>query len=255
MIPPLIGITTYGRDEEQCFTLPAVYVDAVRRAGGVPVLLPPGEQHWQALLSRLDGLILAGGGDLDPCHYAGVPHETIYNVDAERDRSELALVRQVVSESMPTLGICRGAQVVNVALGGTLIEHVPEVVRECIAQVAQVAHRLPPRRPTEHPITVESESRLGEILGDVLGDVLGDAAGQVFCAASWHHQAIRAPAPQLRVVARAPDGIIEAVEMPGHPWLIAVQWHPELTAAGDPVQQRLFDSLVQAAARRRDDRS
>lgn len=234
-MPPLIGITTYGRkDEEQCFSLPAAYVDAVRRAGGVPVLLPPGELvelNLELLLSRLDGLILAGGGDLDPALYAGTQHETIYNVDAERDASEIALARQVVNRELPVLGICRGTQAINVALGGTLIEHVPDAAGE------QVIHRLPPREATEHAVILQLRSRLAAILGQ-----------EEFTAASRHHQAIRQPAPRLQVAAHAPDGIIEAVEMSDHPWLIAVQWHPELTAATDPRQQRLFDSLVKAAA-------
>ena len=232
MTPPLIGITTYGRDPAKGFSLPAEYADAVRRAGGIPVLVPPGEPHLAELLSRLDGLILTGGGDLDPDLYRGSKHETIYNVDAERDATEIALTKQAVNSGVPTLGICRGAQVINVALGGTLIEHLPDVVGE------SVQHRSPPRQPALHPVTVQPASRLAEIL---------------FCPAeinpaSWHHQAIRQAAPCLAVVAQAPDGTIEAVEMLDHPWLIAVQWHPELTASDDPTQQRLFDDLIKAAA-------
>jgi putative glutamine amidotransferase len=230
---PLIGITTYGRDENQAFSLPAAYVDAVRRAGGMPVLIPPGEPNLAALLARVDGLILAGGGDMDPALYNGSPHETIYMIDPERDGSELALVQWVVQSETPTLGICRGAQVINVALGGTLIEHLPDEVGE------EVLHRLPPRKPAQHHIEVASDSKLAGIL---------DA--EHVASISWHHQAIRQPASGLQVVAQAPDGTIEAAEKPDHPWLVAVQWHPELTAAEDPVQQRLFDALVAAARQR-----
>ncbi|RIK36198.1 MAG: peptidase C26 [Chloroflexi bacterium] len=233
MNAPLIGITTYGRDENNAFSLPAAYVDAVRRAGGIPVLIPPGEPNLDELMARLDGLILAGGGDLDPALYNGKHHETIYMLDPERDGSELEMVRRVVQSELPTLGICRGAQVINVALGGTLIEHLPDEVGE------EVAHRLPPRQPTRHRITLETDSRLAGLL---------DA--EEVEAASWHHQAIRRLAPGLDVVAQAPDGTVEAVEKRDHPWLIAIQWHPELTAADDPVQQRLFDRLVEAARRR-----
>jgi putative glutamine amidotransferase len=233
MMPPLIGITTYGRDEGNAFSLPAAYVDAVRRAGGIPVLIPPGEAELGELLSRLDGLILAGGGDLDPAHYNGNHHETIYMLDPERDESELKMVRRIVQSELPTLGICRGAQVINVALGGTLIEHLPDEVGE------EVAHRLPPRLPTRHRIAVDTASRLAGLL---------DA--EEVEAASWHHQAIRRAAPGLHVVAQAPDGTVEAIEKRDHPWLIAIQWHPELTAADDPVQQRLFDRLVEAAKKR-----
>lgn len=227
---PIIGITTYARDEDGHFCLPTEYVDAVRRAGGIPVLLPPGEPFQAELLEHLDGLILSGGGDLDPALYQGAAHETIYMVDPERDRSEIELARAVVERNLPTFSICRGAQVLNVALGGTLIEHLPDVVGE------QIAHRDPARKPTRHEITVEPGSRLAEIVSQ-----------QQTRAASWHHQAVRQVAPGLRVVARAPDGTIEAMEMPEHPWLIAVQWHPEITAAEDPDQQRLFEAFVTAA--------
>jgi putative glutamine amidotransferase len=233
MTPPLIGITTYGRDEHGAFSLPGVYVDAVRRAGGIPVLLPPGEPELAVLLERMDGLILAGGGDIDPALYNGCRHETIYMLDPERDSSELEMVRRVVQSKTPTLGICRGAQVINVALGGTLIEHLPDVVGEV------VLHRLPPRKPARHSVTIRADSRLSAIL----------TSDQIE-SASWHHQAIRHTAPGLAVVAHAPDGTIEAAEKPDHPWLVAVQWHPELTAADDPVQQQLFDALVEAAKKR-----
>ena len=227
---PLIGLTTYGRDNENQFPLPADYVEAVRRAGGIPLLIPPGETQLEPILARLDGLILTGGGDLDPSHYAGADHESIYMVDPERDATELALARRLVERSLPCLCICRGAQVLNVALGGTLIEHLPDEVGDALS------HRLPERRPTRHPILLEPGSRLAGILGR-----------EQIEAVSWHHQAVRRPGPGLRVVARAPDGTIEALEMPAHPWLLAVQWHPEMTAATDPVQQRLFDALVEAA--------
>ena len=234
MTSPLIGITTYGRDPDNKFSLPAEYVDAVRRAGGVPLLIAPGETRLSQLLMHLDGLVLAGGGDLDPDHYAGAHHDAIYMVDRERDESELMMVNDLVALGLPTLGICRGVQVINVALGGTLIEHLPDEVGDT------VAHRLPPRNPSAHMVQVEAASRLGEILGSESIDT-----------ASWHHQALRQVAPQLRVVAHAPDGTIEAAEMSAHPWLVAVQWHPELTAADDPVQQRLFDALVAACRTRR----
>lgn len=230
MYHPIIGLTTYGRDDQNRFSLPADYIDAVRRAGGIPLLIPPGEAQWQRLFDQLNGLILTGGGDMDPIHYQSNGHDTVYMVDPERDGTELALARHAVDVGLPTLGICRGIQVLNVALGGTLIEHLPDEVGDA------VSHRLPPRDPTIHDITVHPESQVAQIMG----------ATQVH-SASWHHQAIRRPAPGLQVVAHAPDGTIEAVELPSHPWLVAVQWHPELTAVEDVTQQRLFDALVAAA--------
>lgn len=234
---PLIGITTYGVDEDQRFTLPREYVDAVWRAGGLPLLVPPVAGMVEDVLSRVDGLLLAGGGDLDPSHYGGLPHETIYNLNRERDEFELELARLFLGTRRPLLGICRGMQTLNVALGGTLIEHLPDVVGET------VLHRLPPREPGRHAVRVAPGSRLATILGEL-----------DFVSATWHHQAVRRPAEGLCVVAHAPDGTIEAAEMPDHPWLIAVQWHPELTAADDLVQQRLFDDFIRAASTLRDQR-
>ena len=136
---PIIGITTYGRDEDGRFRLPDVYVDAVRRAGGIVVMIPPGDDPWDELFELIDGLIFAGGGDVEPTLYGGHLHEAIYGVDSERDRSELAPARRVATSELPTLGICRGHQLVNVARGGTLHEHLPDVVGDA------VVHRLPPR--------------------------------------------------------------------------------------------------------------
>jgi putative glutamine amidotransferase len=232
MARPVIGITTNGRDKENRFTLPAEYIDAVRRAGASTVLLAPGESGLDSWLEMIDGLILTGGGDIEPTVYGGRHHETVYMVDPERDRSELELTRRVVALNLPILGICRGAQVINVALGGTLWEHLPDWVGD------KVPHRAPERKSIPHSIRVEADSGLAKILGTF-----------EFSSASWHHQAIREPAPGLEVVARAPDGVVEAVEKPDHSWLYAVQWHPELTVAEDPVQQRLFSALVEAAGR------
>jgi putative glutamine amidotransferase len=235
---PLIGITTYGRDDRGRFGLPAAYVDAVRRAGGLPVLVAPGEEHLDELLTSLDGLILSGGGDVDPAHYDGVPHAAIERVDGERDATELALAREVVARDLPALCICRGAQVLNVALGGSLVEHLPDEVGE------EITHR-PARRDRDaeyprHAVHAAPGSRLAAVMGSTEVET-----------ASWHHQAARDVAPGLEVSARAADGTVEAFERPGSGWLLGVQWHPEETAAEDPTQQRLFDELVAAAARRR----
>ena len=227
---PFIGVTTYGRDAKNRFSLPGQYVDAVRRAGGVPLLLPPGDERMHAVLPVLDAVVFSGGGDLDPALYGGRNHHTVYMVDPERDRAELDLARRIFDLGVPTLAICRGAQLMNVCEGGTLIEHLPDEVGET------VIHRAPPREPVPHPVLVERGSRLAGVLGST-----------DFSCLSWHHQAIRRVAPGFEVVARAPDGTIEGMERPSHPWLFAIQWHPELTAAEDPVQQRLFDALVEAS--------
>ena len=230
---PLIGLTTYGRSADNRYALPAEYVDSVRRAGGVPLLLAPGEANWGAVLDLVDAFILTGGGDVDPSNYGGHRHATNYGVDLERDTLEIAVARRLIDSGLPTLGICRGAQILNVAQGGTLFEHIPDEVGE------SVLHRAPPREAIAHRIHVRPDSQLMQLLGRT-----------EFEAASWHHQAPRKIGERFQVAATAPDGIIEAIEMPGHPWLIGVQWHPELTAASDPLQQRLFDELVAAARAR-----
>ena len=233
MSAPLIGITTYARDQDERFSQRTQYVDAVRRAGGMAVLVPPGDPRVEALLARLDGLIFAGGGDIDPALYGGRAHPEVYSVNRERDETEIALARRVVSSGTPTLGICRGTQILNVALGGTLHEHLPDVVGD------RISHRSAQRLATRHPVSVKAGSRLAEILGTTALE-----------PSSWHHQAVRTSAPGLEVVASAPDGTIEACELASHPWLVAVQWHPETRAAEDPIEQRLFDAFVQAAMNR-----
>lgn len=234
---PLIGLTTYGRndfdEDTPRFCTPAAYCDAVARAGGTPVLVPPCEPDFETLAARFDGFVLIGGGDVDPSHYGGNPHETIYMTDAERDGWELIFAKKLSQSDLPALCICRGCQVLNVALGGTLIEHLPDEVGD------DVPHRAPPRKPTEHPVAIEPSSKLAELIG-----------GTSCSTVSWHHQALRDVGQGLKVVARAADGTVEAVEMPGHPFMIAVQWHPELAAERDPIQQRLFERLVQAAQQR-----
>ena len=227
---PLIGLTTYGRGADNRYALPAEYLDAVRRAGGVPVLIAPGEARWEVVLETVDAFVLTGGGDIDPDAYGGKRHPSNYGIDLERDVLEVELARRMVATGLPTLGICRGAQILNIAHGGTLIEHLPDEIGE------QVLHRAPPREPIAHGIRLHARSRLAQILGQV-----------EFEAASWHHQALREVAPGFAITGHAADGTVEAIEMPSHPWLIAVQWHPELTAASDPLQQRIFDAIVEAA--------
>ena len=231
---PLIGLTTYGRSVDNRYALPADYLDAVRRAGGVPILIAPGEHRWEAPLQVLDALILTGGGDIDPDRYRGRRHATNYGIDQERDAFELELSRRVFDSGLPTLGICRGAQILNVARGGTLIEHIPDEFGE------SVLHRAPPREPVPHSVKIKPQSLLAGILGR-----------EEFEVTSWHHQALRGAAAGFDAVAHAADGTIEAIEMPDHPWMIALQWHPELKAASDPLQQRIFDAIVEKARGKR----
>jgi putative glutamine amidotransferase len=235
---PVIGVTTYAPDELGELKLPREYLTAIRRAGGVPVLIPPLPTELSALLDRLDGLVLAGGGDVHPEKYGGDVHAEMYGMDRLRDQVECELARRAIDRRLPTLAVCRGCQVINVVLGGTLHPHLPDVVGE------RVRHRLPPRRPVPHRVQVQRESMLAEHMGQVEVEPM-----------SWHHQAIDRLGQGLVVVARADDDVVEGVELPGEPWLTAVQWHPELTAERDGAQQRLFDRLVTLAAGREQWRS
>jgi putative glutamine amidotransferase len=227
---PFIGISSYARDgEPPAFTLPCGYVDGVRGAGATPLILPPGEAEPAALLARVDGLILAGGGDVSPTAYGAEPHETIYQVCAERDAFEFALARAALARpDLPVLCICRGMQVLNIVCGGTLHRHIPEQFGDA------VNHRLPQRVATRHAVRVQPGSRLGTILGTTR-----------FEACSWHHQALDRLGAGLRPVAWADDGVIEAVER-DTPWCVGVQWHPEMQLE-DRAQQRLFAAFVESA--------
>lgn len=223
----VIGITTYGVNEQGDIPLPHQYVDSVRRAGGTPVLIPPGEPKIEELAAQFAGIILTGGGDICPSRYDGPSHETVYMVNAQRDETELQLARELLARRIPTLAICRGLQIVNVALGGSLHVHLPDVVGE------QLEHRAPPRNPTPHPIRIESNSKLARVMKTTTTDCM-----------SWHHQAVDRLAHGCRAVAFAEDGVVEAIEVDDHPELLAVQWHPELSSDTNPAQQRLFDGLL-----------
>ncbi len=231
MARPLIGISSYARDgQPPAFSMPCGSVDGVRAAGATPLVLPPGEPQPEHLLDLLDGLILAGGGDIAPAAYGGEPHETIYSVSEERDQFEFTLARAILTRSdVPLLCICRGMQVLNVVCGGTLHAHVPERFGD------RVAHRLPPRLTSRHPVRLAPDTRLARIL---------DATSIDAC--SWHHQALDRIGDGLRCVAWAEDGVIEAVEHTMHPWCIGVQWHPEMQLDEQP-QRDLFAALVAAA--------
>ncbi|MBS1105734.1 MAG: gamma-glutamyl-gamma-aminobutyrate hydrolase family protein [Deltaproteobacteria bacterium] len=233
---PLIGITCYHREgaERPRFSVPAAYVDAVRAGGGRPVLLPPGDDDPSALLDALDGVVLCGGGDIDPSRFGGAArHDSLYSTSSERDAFELALVHECLRRGTPTLAVCRGLQVLNVARGGDLHVHLPDVVGEL------VAHRVSREHHSHHPVRIDASSRLAAVLG----------ASEVMVA-SWHHQAIDRLGAGLRAVAWAEDGTVEAVEMENEPAMLAIQWHPELQVQEPGGRQlRLFEELVALARR------
>lgn len=215
------------------------YVDSLHRAGARVVMLPATATAAPAepaeLLRGVDGLLLIGGGDLDPAIYGQVAHEKSYGFNPRRDEIELALAAYALAEDLPMLAICRGCQVVNVAAGGTLHQHLPDVPGYHVD-----AHGRPHDLVfAEHAVAVEAGSRLEEALG-----------GQRYVdrCTSAHHQAVDALGSGLRVSGRSVDGCVEALEPIGpHRFALAVQWHPEMTAATDPLQQSLFSALVAAA--------
>lgn len=234
---PLIGITTHpaaSPDGAELDLLLDDIVGAVERAGGQPVLLPVGLQPatLRGLYSRLDGLLLSGGGDLDPACYGAGPHPSVSGVDPRRDKAELALARWAALEDKPFFGICRGAQVLNVALGGTLYRDLGEHPGALQHTFDWPAH---PHDRRAHPVQVAEASRLASILGLPVLEVN-----------SLHHQACRDLAPGLQAVARAPDGLVEALELPGRRFALAVQWHPECFPHA-PEMRALFSHFVRAA--------
>ncbi len=230
---PVIGISAYceqarwGVWETQAVVLPRRYVDRVAAAGGVPVLLPPMPDIAEAV-GRLDGLMLSGGGDIDPARYGAEPASEITNVREERDTAEFALLAAAMSLQLPVLGICRGMQVINVARGGSLHQHLPGVV-------GHDGHAPVPGAFGQHEVRVLAGSRLSEVLGG--GDNL------TITAPTHHHQAVDRLGKGLVATAWAADGTVEAFEPDsGGPFLLAVQWHPE--AGDDPS---LFRALIAAA--------
>ena len=235
---PLIGVSTYGsshlqtnsRYYERHYAVPADYIDAVRRAGGATVLLSPGEDSIERWLVAVDGVLFTGGTDVDPDTYGGDAADSrIRAIDRERDDQEIALTRATLDAGIPALFICRGLQVLNVALGGSLLAHLPDIGEGGL-------HRDAVGGWTNHVVEVESESRLAAAMGTAVAN-----------PASAHHQAVDRVGEGLDVVAVAPDGVIEGLEVANHPWAVAVQWHPEITAAEDARQQGIFESLVRAA--------
>jgi putative glutamine amidotransferase len=235
MSMPLIGVATYHlqsgritRWDTGAYAVPDSYVDALRRAGARVILLPGPD--GTDLMHRVNGLLLTGGGDLEPSRYGADPHPALYGVDQDRDGFEIDLVLAADRERTPTFAICRGAQVVNVAFGGTLHQHLPDHDDLGPHGIPKAGGGL------LHDVKVSESSRL----------FAGSGASVMSCSSS-HHQGIDRLGEGLIPVAWSGDGLIEAVERP-EGWLVAVQWHPEATATSDPAQQSLFDAFVERAA-------
>ena len=233
---PVIGITTYAQEASWgVWRLPAAlipldYVDAVERAGGRPVLVPPSEEGVAETLDTLDGIVFSGGADVDPARYGADPHPETDTPQRRRDSGEMALLEAALERDLPTLAICRGFQLLNVARGGDLLQHLPD-------EVGTDEHKQVPGAFMHHPVEVKEGTRLASMVGD-RSDVT-----------SHHHQGIGRVGKGLVEAAWAGDGTLEGVEDPSKRFLVGVQWHPE---AGE--DEALFRNLVEEAKSYRESR-
>lgn len=234
MSKPLIGITTFNGKNDYGRMMAGVqhtYIRAVAMNGGMPILIPSilSQEDLFELYSQVDGVLFSGGGDISVKYFNGEDHPMISLVDDDRDVTELSLLKQSVKDGKPLLAICRGLQVMNVALGGTLYTHIPDQFPNALHHDNEEFTEI------IHPVRVDETSRMAEIFGETLLNVN-----------SLHHQGLKDVASSLRIVGHAPDGMIEAVELPDHPYAMGVQWHPEWLT-DQPVMQRLFKSFVEAS--------
>jgi len=235
---PVIGLTTYNAKNKYDHPIAALaqkYISAISESGGIPILIPSGltEDECEHLLWRLDGVLLTGGGDIaiKPKHEI---HPKLEGVDSERDAVEFALIRVAIQSSKPFFGICRGIQVINVALGGTLWMDIQEDFPGALKHDYDSGSQ---REYLAHEVEIVKDS--------FLAGYLGESKLQVN---SLHHQGIKDLAPTLRPAAYSADGLVEAVELPDHPFGLAVQWHPEWLTK-QPASRKLFRALVEAAGK------
>ncbi|MFN4242090.1 MAG: gamma-glutamyl-gamma-aminobutyrate hydrolase family protein [Tepidisphaerales bacterium] len=234
MAKPVIGITADHHGNHTYHT-PYVYCDAVAAAGGLPLILPfrTSTADVPQLVDLLNGIVFSGGNDLDPSAWGEPRHPRAQPIDPDRERFERALLAEVERRRLPTLGICLGSQLINVHRGGSLHQFIPDLPRN-----PDLEHRRIEGRDASHFVDVLPGSRLAEVLGTT-----------TLRANSAHKQSVRTVGRGLRVVATAPDGIVEGLEDPELPFFLAVQWHPERIHS-DPVQLRLFQALVRASGQR-----
>jgi gamma-glutamyl-gamma-aminobutyrate hydrolase PuuD len=229
MARPVVGITTYvvpakwSYWELDAALIPADYVHAVEKAGGRALLVPPSAEGVEETLDAVDGLVFSGGPDLDPELYGQEAHAETFGIATERDRAELTLLEAALERDMPVLAICRGSQVLNVARGGDLVQHLPDVVGD-------ERHKHTPGAFADHEVEVAKDTRLSKLLGERAP------------VKSHHHQGLGRVGEGLVVSAHAEDGTVEAVEDPSHRFALGVLWHPE---AGHDL--KLFEELVREA--------
>lgn len=247
MTRPLIGIIcgpyrNYYHNNELLFgSLPA-YTASVAQAGGLPVLITPnvGEETLRATYERLDGILLSGGGDLDPATYGQTVDETVYGIHNDRDTFDIEVARWAFHENKPLFGICRGCQVMNVALGGTLYRDIPREYPGYTGIIHSLWGATVPRDTIAHRVTVNPGSRLAQAMGT-------NAGLDHVQVNSLHHQALNQVAEPLVITARAEDGIIEGVEVPDARFFVGVQWHPEELTPTSDTMRHLFRAFIKSA--------
>jgi putative glutamine amidotransferase len=233
---PLIGITSYAEEvrmgvwTEDAAVVPLAYVRSVEHAGGRPLVIPPVEDGVEETLDALHGVIFSGGGDLDPGLYGAEPHGETDAPKPWRDEAEMRMLEAALARDMPVLAICRGSQLLNVARGGNLVQHLPEIV-------GHERHKHEPGAYSDHSVQVASDSKLGDLLGEQTP------------VKSHHHQGMGQIGEGLREVAWADDGVVEGLEDPGKRFALGVLWHPE-----EGEDFALFKGLVEEARRYRQER-
>jgi putative glutamine amidotransferase len=240
---PLIGITCQpalnANSQRPLYGLGKSYVHAVEMAGGIPLLIPPlgDDASLRAIAERLDGVLLSGGGDVDPARYGEEPIPQLGLVEPERDELELKLARIAIEDEQPLFGICRGMQALNVAQGGTLYQ---DIAAQRPKAIKHDYHSYEgPRDLRAHPITVAEGSPLADIVGE-----------QGYVVNSFHHQAVKKPGTGVKIIGWAEDGLAEAMMVEEHPFALAVQYHPEELVDSDPAARALFEAFVRACAHR-----
>jgi putative glutamine amidotransferase len=232
MSKPIIGIgsdvlSPEGKRESAFAYL--TYIESLKRAGAIPVVIPPQPENAADVIAIIDGLVLAGGFDCDPQVYGAEPHHTVEPMDTRRQSNDLGLAKAARERRVPTLGICLGLQVMNVAAGGTLVQDIASEME------TEINHASEPEDRSRHDVIIEGATQLGGILGD-----------RELNVNSSHHQAIGKVGAGLRVTAHAPDGVVEGLEDPRHPFYVGVQWHPE-DMSGEDSASRLFGAFLEAA--------